>query len=86
MAVRDQLNSAVELAEGCEMRLGPPDRKQWHDWFAWRPVYVGDQLVWLETIERRLTYSCNEGNPWTTNYWDRRLKPPAPEPLYYPND
>ena len=22
-------------------------------WFAWRPVLVGEFLVWLETIERR---------------------------------
>ena len=22
-------------------------------WFAWRPVLVGEYLVWLQTIERR---------------------------------
>jgi hypothetical protein len=28
---------------------------QWHDYFAWMPVRVGDEDVrWLETVERML--------------------------------
>jgi hypothetical protein len=26
----------------------------WHRWFAWHPVRVGDEWVWLETIERQI--------------------------------
>lgn len=26
----------------------------WHDWFAWHPVRVGDgDCRWLETVERK---------------------------------
>jgi hypothetical protein len=25
---------------------------EWHPWFAWRPVVIGDHMVWLETVER----------------------------------
>ena len=28
-------------------------KKQWHNWFAWRPVRVRGEIVWLELIERR---------------------------------
>lgn len=28
-------------------------KRKWHLWFAWKPVIVGDEEVWLETIERR---------------------------------
>ena len=27
--------------------------KQWHTWFAWYPVTVGEDRVWLETVLRR---------------------------------
>ena len=26
---------------------------EWHPWFAWHPVMVGDGWVWLETVQRR---------------------------------
>lgn len=29
------------------------DRYQWHKWFAWYPVKVGEAVVWLETVECR---------------------------------
>lgn len=25
---------------------------KWHPWFAWHPVRIGGDMVWLETIER----------------------------------
>lgn len=28
-------------------------KRQWHDWFAWHPVRVGSNIVWLERIQRR---------------------------------
>lgn len=31
----------------------PVAREQWHQWFAWRPVRVGDSYVYGEVIERR---------------------------------
>lgn len=33
------------------------DLREWHRWFAWRPVLVDRTWVWLETVERRLFYS-----------------------------
>jgi hypothetical protein len=37
------------------------DRTKWHQWFAWHPVWIpttgdGGRWVWLETMERRITY------------------------------
>lgn len=30
---------------------------EWHDWFAWRPVKVGEcDYRWLETVRRRKTF------------------------------
>lgn len=30
---------------------------EWHPWFAWWPVEVGDgKTAWLQTVERRLKY------------------------------
>jgi len=26
---------------------------QWHEWFAWHPVFQQGQVVWLEKIGRR---------------------------------
>lgn len=30
-------------------------QKQWHDWFAWHPIRINDEIVWLETVERKRT-------------------------------
>lgn len=30
--------------------------KEWDQWFAWHPVWVGDTWVWLETLERK--FAC----------------------------
>lgn len=35
------------------MRWKIQDMKEWHRWFAWYPVKVGDTLYWLEYMERR---------------------------------
>ena len=35
------------------MRFPQQDIGEWHKWFAWWPTYIGNELVWLETIERR---------------------------------
>lgn len=26
---------------------------QWHDWFAWHPVFQRGQAIWLEKVRRR---------------------------------
>ena len=26
---------------------------EWNRWFAWRPVHIADEWVWLEWVERR---------------------------------
>lgn len=31
----------------------PVDKRQWHMWFAWRPVRVGGYIVWLEYVQRK---------------------------------
>lgn len=31
-----------------------PDRKEWHRHFAWWPVKVEHQYVWLERVHRKL--------------------------------
>lgn len=38
---------------------------QWHDWFAWRPVKVGDyECRWLEVVERK----CEWLGAWDGEY------------------
>ena len=29
----------------------PGDKAEWRRWFAWYPVSIGDQRVWLEHVE-----------------------------------
>jgi hypothetical protein len=26
----------------------------WHEWFAWHPVLVDREWVWLETVQRKM--------------------------------
>ena len=54
----------VEISwRGLNMRFNSPAKaendewhKPWRRWFAWRPVRVGDKIVWLEYIEREGWY------------------------------
>jgi len=39
-----------------ELRVGPPKGREWHPWFAWRPIRIGSVVVWLEVIQRRFEY------------------------------
>lgn len=36
------------------MRLAIQNPYKWHEWFAWHPVQVEWEIVWLEKVERRL--------------------------------
>jgi hypothetical protein len=50
------------------------DPFEWHSWFAWRPVQVDEQWVWLERIERRMQLDRAD---W---HWELRLPMgPCPE-------
>ena len=35
------------------MRMRPKDRANWKRWFAWHPVLIDNQTVWLEIVERK---------------------------------
>ena len=43
-------------------------KEQWHQWFAWHPVRVGDECIWLETIYRKGTYHASIAEVWTWEY------------------
>lgn len=56
------------------MRLHSPKRApineyKWHPWFAWRPIRIDDQLVWLETIERK---RCHRFDLGFYEWWEYR--------------
>jgi hypothetical protein len=45
----------IKIESQYERRIG---LRQWHRWFAWHPVRVGDGDVrWLEAVERRLVWN-----------------------------
>ena len=35
-----------------------PESRNWSRWFAWRPVRICDQWVWLEHVYRRQRYDA----------------------------
>lgn len=51
----------------------PRDYELWEDWFAWRPVFIGEQLVWLEHIERKPIQSCWDNDDMLQR-WEYRFK------------
>lgn len=36
----------------------------WNKWFAWHPVEIKDEWVWLETVERSQYASYGSGFFW----------------------
>ena len=38
-----------------ETKKEPPVKGQLYTWFAWRPIWSGTQLVWLEWVYREFT-------------------------------
>lgn len=56
------------------MRWTPnsPEYFQWHRWFAWYPVQVGDTWVWLETVERVRVFIGPTLLPNTRRRWRYR--------------
>lgn len=52
--------------------------ENWHPYYAWLPILVGDQDTrWLEWIERKGTYHFAPYiGPWS---WEYRARPEMPE-------
>lgn len=50
------------------------DLTTWHRWFAWRPVFIGDSLVWFEWTERRMSmaFLIPTWPPYVAIDWERR--------------
>lgn len=41
----------------------------WYRWFAWYPIRIGHNLVWLETIERRREWiHCIAGSDYEDHF------------------
>jgi hypothetical protein len=59
-------------------------KMHWHRWFAWFPVRVGDEVVFLETIWRKGTRHVESGHYegpivwWTWEYANDDRGMPAP--------
>jgi hypothetical protein len=53
--------------------------RDWHPWFAWLPVDVGDgKTAWLHTVERRLRFPDNKPTimaSWQVRSHVYRLRP-----------
>jgi len=43
----------------------------WEPWFAWRPIFIDDSLLWLENIER---IKRTTAFPITHNWYEYRIK------------
>lgn len=45
-------------------------KEQWHDWFAWHPIRLGDNdCRWLETVVRKGEHQwCSGGFYWQWEY------------------
>ena len=41
------------------------EKHNWHDWFAWRPVSIGDKIAWLEVVRRKGFHESK----YLSNYW-----------------
>lgn len=47
----------------------PVDHTEWHHWFAWHPVRIGPELVWLERVDRKGTHHYDSmGGCWSFEY------------------
>lgn len=55
------------------MRWRAISLREWHLRFAWLPVYIEGQGIWLERYERRLLWS----DLWCDS-WEYRLPHPTP--------
>ena len=46
--------------------------KDWHDWFAWHPVFCDNRIAWMRKVERRISfhsrYPVGPGGFFITSY------------------
>lgn len=60
IARSDEKNSRIVVrwhAEAAKWRDAHAKLFDWHRWFAWHPVRIGNNdCRWLETVERRFEY------------------------------
>jgi hypothetical protein len=49
---------------------------QWHKWFAWYPVTIGNIHIWLTIVERKGTWCLQDagGSFWYGFDWEYREK------------
>lgn len=40
-------------------KTAPKRLSDWRPWFAWNPVQIDDEWIWLETVHRRGTFREN---------------------------
>jgi hypothetical protein len=40
--------------------LKPKNVREWHPWFAWYPVKIQNEVVWLEKVQRKYTFFWDE--------------------------
>lgn len=52
------------------MKLQTQDRKEWHRWFAWHPVWVNNNFVWFETVQRRWIYNASSAGDSSGHSFD----------------
>jgi hypothetical protein len=48
----------------------PSNKREWHRWFAWHPIKIDHQWVWLETVHRK--WMMNPGDYCPT--WHYRIE------------
>lgn len=58
-------------------------KKQWNKWFAWHPVSIQEERVWLEWVERQGSVSSISGESGRV-YWEYEYRNIIPKvEIYY---
>jgi hypothetical protein len=50
------------------MRFRVRNLEEWHPWFAWYPVIIRDEIVWLEVVNRRRVDIGHMWGDWKMEY------------------
>lgn len=54
-----------------------PEHQEWHRWFAWRPVVIGNHIYWLQYVERKCRpwiYFIARGHRLGVRYPDKEYR------------
>jgi hypothetical protein len=49
------------------------DEIPWHKWFAWYPISVENEVLWLETVHRKGTVTFDTYSGFPTVRWEYRF-------------